>query len=192
LDQQQATKRFYGLVWPHLATVLRTARFLVGNAAEAEDIAQVTMMKAFKSIDSLQDATDTKAWLMTILRNTRIDHLRSGASSARNVSLGQLPIEPADSRPSTVHDADDWQNPTQLLQAFSDQQVIAALLQLPEDIRWTLLLVDVEQMDHKDAARILDVPVGTVKSRTHRGRAMLRQSLTPLAREMRLIRQEGN
>jgi len=192
LDQQQATKRFYSLVWPHLATVLRTAQFLTGNPAEAEDIAQVTMMKAFKSIDSLQDATDTKAWLMTILRNTRTDYLRSAASSARNVSLEQLPFEPEDSSTNAGLDPEDWQNPEQMLQAFSDQQVIDALLQLPEDIRWTLLLVDVERMDHKDAAKILDVPVGTVKSRTHRGRAMLRESLTPLAREIRLIRQESD
>ncbi|MGE5609237.1 MAG: sigma-70 family RNA polymerase sigma factor [Bacillota bacterium] len=191
MDQQQATKRFYSLVWPHLATVLRTAQFLTGNSAEAEDIAQVTMMKAFKSIDSLQDGTDTKAWLMTILRNTRIDHLRSTASSARNVSLEQLAVEPMDSSTDAGADAETWQNPEQVLQAFSDQQVIDALLELPEEIRWTLLLVDVEQMDHKDAAKILDVPVGTVKSRTHRGRAMLREFLLPVAREMRLVRQEG-
>lgn len=192
MDQQQATKRFYSLVWPHLATVLRAAQFLTANSAEAEDLAQVTMMKAFKSIDSLQDTTDTKAWLMTILRNTRIDHLRAAAPSARNVSLDQMPIEPVDSSPGAASDPQAWQNPAQVLQAFSDQQVIDALLELPEEIRWTLLLVDVQQMDHKDAATVLDVPVGTIKSRTHRGRAMLREALTPLAREMRLIRQEAS
>ena len=170
--------------------VLRTARFLTGNSAEAEDIAQVTMMKAFKSINSLQDATDTKAWLMTILRNTRIDFLRSARTSARNVSLEQLPVEPVDSRTNAGTDPEAWQNPEQVLQAFSDQKIIAALLQLPEEIRWTLLLVDVEQVDHRDAAKILDVPVGTIKSRSHRGREMLRESLLPLAKEMRLVREE--
>jgi RNA polymerase sigma-70 factor (ECF subfamily) len=65
--------------------------------------------------------------------------------------------------------------------------LIDALRQLPDEIRWTLLLVDVEGMDHADAARVLDVPVGTIKSRAHRGRTMLREALTPLAKELRMI-----
>lgn len=188
MDPDEATSRFYRQVWPHLATVLRTARFLVSNTAEAEDIAQETMMKAFKSLDSFRDGTDMKAWLMTILRNTRIDHLRAAASSARDVSLDQLPAEPPAPSQDASSDEPAWDNPEQVLQAFADQQIINALRQLPEEIRWTLLLVDVEALDHKDAAKILGVPVGTIKSRTHRGRAMLRQVLEPIAKEMRLIR----
>jgi RNA polymerase sigma-70 factor (ECF subfamily) len=65
--------------------------------------------------------------------------------------------------------------------------MIRALQRLPEEIRWTLLLVDVEGMDHADAAAVLGVPVGTVKSRAHRGRAMLREALLPMARDLRLI-----
>ena len=167
--------------------VLRTARILTGDAAEAEDLAQETMMKAFRSLASFGKGTDMKAWLMTILRNTWIDHLRSSAASAKNISLDHLPAEPPDTPDPGGGDEAAWQNPEQVLEAFSDQQVIDALRQLPEEIRWTLLLVDVEQMDHQDAAKVLDVPVGTIKSRTHRGRAMLWQALLPLDREMRLI-----
>ncbi len=130
------------------------------------------MIKAFKSLDSFRSGTDTKAWLMTILRNTRIDRLRSAAASKANVSLEQLAGEPeAPAQPHAGEAA--WENPGSVLEAFSDRQVIAALQQLPEEIRWTLLLVDVEQMDHRDAAVMLDVPIGTIKSRAHRGRAML-------------------
>jgi RNA polymerase sigma-70 factor (ECF subfamily) len=173
-----------------LATVLRTAQFLSGDTAEAEDLAQETMMKAFRHLDSFQDGTDMKAWLMAILRNTRIDRLRSAGPSANTLSLEELVAEPTDTLNGPGAPGDDaaWQNPEQVLQSFGDQQVIDALKQLPEDIRWTLMLVDVEGMDHKDAAKILDIPVGTVKSRTHRGRAMLRQVLLPVAKEMRLIR----
>ena len=191
LDPNETTRRFYDQVWPHLAAVLRAAQFLTGNTAEAEDIAQETMMKAFRSLQSFREGSDMKAWLMTILRNTRIDRLRSAASSAGNISLEQLPAEPADPSSGAGHEGPDesaWQNPEQVLQAFSDRQVIDALKQLPEEIRWTLMLVDVEQLDHKDAARILDIPVGTIKSRAHRGRAMLREALLPVAKEMRLIR----
>ena len=62
------------------------------------------------------------------------------------------------------------------------------MLKLPEEIRQTLLLVEVEGMEHVDAAEILEVPVGTIKSRAHRGRAMLRETLLPMAKELRLVR----
>lgn len=189
MDQQDATERFYRLVWPHRATVLRTAQFLTSHSAEAEDIAQETLLKAFKSLHRFREGTDMKAWLMTILRNTRIDRLRSAASSANNVSLDQLLAEPADAAGNGGEaGTGEWRNPEQVFQAFSDKQVIDALLTLPEDIRWTLLLVDVEQIDHTDAAEIMDIPVGTIKSRAHRGRAMLRDQLLPVAKEMRLVR----
>jgi RNA polymerase sigma-70 factor (ECF subfamily) len=77
--------------------------------------------------------------------------------------------------------------PERVLDEFSDRQVIDALQRLPEEIRLTLLLVDVEQLRHEDAADVLQVPVGTIKSRAHRGRAMLRAALLPLARELRLV-----
>ena len=75
-----------------------------------------------------------------------------------------------------------------LLEQFSDAEMIDALSRLPEEIRWTLLLVDVEGMDHKEAAGVLDVPVGTIKSRAHRGRMMLRDKLLPLARQARIVK----
>lgn len=188
MDPEDATRRFYAVVWPHAAQVLRSARHLVSNPAEADDIAQETMIKAFKAIDSFQEGTDVRAWLMTILRNTRIDHIRAGAASSRNVSLEQLGADPADDATDSSDDDPAWESPEELLESFSDQQVIDALRKLPEEIRWTLMLVDVEGMDHQDAASVLNVPVGTVKSRAFRGRAMLRKALLPLAKNMRLVR----
>lgn len=190
MNQDEATKRFYALVWPHSPTVLRAARYLVRNPAEADDIAQETMIKAFKSVGSFQDGTDMRAWLMMILQNTRIDHIRAGGSSAGNISFEQLGAEPANCYDDTDSDDDPaWDNPEELLEIFSDRCVIEALQQLPEEIRWTLLLVEVEQIDHEDAAKILGVPVGTVKSRAFRGRGMLRQALLPVAKELRLVRE---
>jgi RNA polymerase sigma-70 factor (ECF subfamily) len=190
LDSTEAKTRFDALVWPHAAMLLRTARFLLRDSAEADDVAQETLVKAFKALDTFQDGTDVKAWLMTILRNTRIDHLRNSGSRSDEVSLDNLPFEPASSEAggqSDDHPA--WDDPQELLQQFSDRHVIQALQQLPEEIRWTLLLVDVEGMDHADAAAVLGVPVGTVKSRAHRGRGMLRAALMPIARDLRLIRE---
>ena len=76
---------------------------------------------------------------------------------------------------------DRWAEPEDLMNRFEDEAVMEALRQLPEDIRWTLLLVDIEQMMQTDAAEILDVAVGTIKSRVHRGRGLLRDHLYQLA-----------
>lgn len=192
LDNAEATRRFYALVWPHRAAVLRTAQILTGNQAEADDLAQETLLKAFRGIDGFTRGTDTKAWLFTILRRARVDRLRSSAhETPAAVSLDSLQADPASDEPDSTGKLDvfhEWQgNPDDLLASFSDQQVIRALLALPEDMRLTLLLVDVEQVTLEDAAEILGLPVGTVKSRTHRARALLRQALLPAAREMRLV-----
>jgi RNA polymerase sigma-70 factor (ECF subfamily) len=185
LDNRQQ-QRFQDLVWPHAAVVLRVAQIMTGgDAAEADDLAQECLLKAYRGIDTLADGTDTKAWLMTILRHARIDRVRSAAARGRYVPLDDLGAD----EPTASNEA-EWRElssePEDILQEFSDRQVIRALQALPEEIRWTLLLTDVEGMDHKEAAEVLGVPVGTVKSRTHRGRRMLRQALLPLAKEMRL------
>ncbi len=187
MDSENARKKFYDLVWPHAPAILRTALILTHNQAEADDLAQETMLKAFKFIDSYQHGTNIKAWLLRILRNTRIDHLRSTAASRTNVSLDQLSFDPEDTSPMPVEGPADWHDPEAMLAGFSDQQVVDALRKLPAEIRWTLLLVDVEGLNHGDAAEILEVPVGTVKSRTHRGRTMLRVALLPVARDLGLL-----
>lgn len=181
MESEQAQRRFYELVWPQLPVLLRTAQILWGpNMAEAEDLAQETMLKAYRSIHQFQDGTDVRAWLLTILRNARIDRIRSTAAAARNVSLEGLAQDPP---ARALHERPDREavvaNPEIVLEQFTDQQVIEALNRLPEEMRWTLLLVDVEGLDDKEAAEVLRVPVGTIKSRAHRGRAMLREVLQP-------------
>jgi RNA polymerase sigma-70 factor (ECF subfamily) len=147
------------------------------------------MLKAFAGIDQFAEGTNVKAWLMTILRHARVDRIRAAVAAGTSVSLDAMDAEPADPHPDASAQA-EWTYPDQALSAFSDKQVIDALQRLPEDIRMTLLLVDVQEMDHHEAAAILDVPVGTIKSRTHRGRAMLREALRPIALEHRMIRDE--
>ena len=187
MDPKQATQRFYDLVWPHRAAVLRMAIFLTRNASDADDLAQETMLKAFKSIDKFQEG-NAKAWLMAILKNTRVDRLRAAGASIKNISLDELEFEPPD-RPHAegADDSSVWQNPQEILDTFSNEEVIDALERLPEAIRWTLLLVDVEGLDLKEAAEVLQVPVGTIKSRAHRGRLMLRDGLMPVARQRRIV-----
>jgi RNA polymerase sigma-70 factor (ECF subfamily) len=186
-NDQEAHRRFREVVWPHLPAVLRAALVLTaGNSAEAEDLAQETLLKAFRSLDCLTNDAGVRAWLLTILRNTRIDRLRAAKASARDVSLEEIGGEVE--APAEAVAATNVENPEAMLQEFSDRQVIEALAKLPEEIRWTLLLVDVNRMDHRDAAEVMAVPVGTVKSRAHRGRMMLRDVLLPVAKEQRIVR----
>jgi RNA polymerase sigma-70 factor (ECF subfamily) len=159
------------------------------NTADAEDLAQETLLRAFRGIETFHENTNARAWLLTILRNVRIDRLRTRAGSVHPVSLEELSSEPAGNTGTDDAGAESaWQHPQELLAAFSDENVIQALQKIAEELRWTLLLVDVEGMDQAEAAKILDVPVGTIKSRVHRGRALLRQALLPLARDLRLVR----
>lgn len=190
MDSDLAQRRFYEALWPYMPVVLRTALILTGGrTADAEDLAQETMLKAFRAVGQFARGTDARAWLLTILRHTRVDRIRATASAAGTVSLDDLPREPPGrAAPDELDRQVVAEDPQAVLGQFSDAQMIAALARLPEEIRWTLLLVDVEGMDHKEVAEVLDVPVGTIKSRAHRGRAMLRDELLPLARQAGIVK----
>jgi len=180
MNHEDTTRLFYLHVWPHRAMILRTASFLTRNRSESEDLAQETLVKAFRSISQFDPATNARGWLSSILRNTWIDRLRAQGRHGTVLSVDEAELDVADARlPETMVDAGD---PAELLEQFSDAEVIAALKELPEEIRWTLMLVDVECMDHAQAARILAVPEGTVKSRAHRGRRMLKERLAGAAK----------
>jgi RNA polymerase sigma-70 factor (ECF subfamily) len=177
-------QRFKRLAWPHLAGLLRTARYLTRHQQEAEDVVQETMLKAMKAIDSFQEGTDVKAWLMTILRRTFIDRLRASRSHQHEVRLDagdQVEFREETATPGELDDR--WDNPEKILDQFEDKEIVETLNTLPDEIRWTLLLVDVEQLDYAGAARVLEVPVGTIKSRAHRGRGMLRDRLFTKAQQ---------
>jgi RNA polymerase sigma-70 factor (ECF subfamily) len=182
-DQRE---QFQALVWPHAEAVLRAAHYLLSDPDEADDLGQETMVKAYRSLSRFRDG-NMRAWLMTILRNARIDQLRAAVLPTEEADL-----EVIESGPRSNSDREDtheriWTDPDELLDGVGDRQVIAALRGLPNEIRWTLLLVDVEQMDPVDAAAALNVPVGTIKSRAYRGRAMLRSALLPAAKHLRLV-----
>ena len=179
-EEQQ--KRFTQFVWPHMTTVLRTARYVATSEVDAEDLAQDTMIKAMRAIDSFRDGTDMKAWLTTILKRTYIDKLRADKRRIQPQRLDDVEPITDTTEPAGVFD-DDWPEPEKLLNQFEDEAVIEALKKLPEDIRWTLILLDVEQMDQASAAGVLEVPVGTVKSRAHYGRKMLRDLLYQMAQK---------
>jgi RNA polymerase sigma-70 factor (ECF subfamily) len=183
--------RFHALAWPHAETVLQAARYLTRDDSDAEDLAQETLLKAYRRIECLRDDARAKPWLKTILRNTHVDRAR--VSRRSELSLDELELDPP---AAECHGGNGCgsprcreavlENPEIIMQDFEDADVLGALRKLPKDIRWTLLLVDVEGLLEAEAAAALRIPVGTVKSRLHRGRNMLRGALHGVAVERRL------
>jgi RNA polymerase sigma-70 factor (ECF subfamily) len=167
---------FEEIALPNLNAVFRAAFALCGKARDAEDLAQDTFVKAFEHFESFKPGTNCKAWLLRILRNTWIDRLRRQQGRGQILPLEQdLVAEPA--RPDEII----WSNAEDLVENFSDEQIIKALKQLPDDQRLTLFLIDVEQLGQQEVAEITGVAVGTVKSRTSRARAALKEKLIAYA-----------
>jgi len=170
---------------PHLESVYRAASALCGRRQDAEELTQTTLVKAIERFDSFAEGTNCKAWLLRILRNTWFDELRHRKVVGPTVDAEKLQIaDPAHPEETA------WTNAEDLLENFSDAEVIRALGELPDEQRLTLYLVDVEELDHEAAADILGVAVGTVKSRASRARSALKGRLTARARELGFLERE--
>ncbi len=179
-------KAFERIAMPHLEAVYRAAVAMTGHSSDAEELTQTTFLKAMERFDSFKEGTHCKAWLLRILRNTWYDELRHRGTVGPTAQADALPLEAHD-EPEETH----WSNPEDLLQNFSDDQIIQALGELPEEQRLTLYLVEVESMSHEEAAEVLGVAVGTVKSRSSRAREALRGRLSAHARDLGYLGQRS-
>ena len=163
----------------YVDAVYRTAFALSGRQDKAEDLTQDTFAKALERFDSFQLGTSCKAWLLRILRNRWIDELRHMRVVGPQVAVNEALLPEPEHAEETV-----WTSAADILDNFSDEEVIRAMRQLPDEQRLTVFLVDVEQLPHGQVAEITDVAVGTVKSRSARARAALRQTLLAHARDL--------
>jgi RNA polymerase sigma-70 factor (ECF subfamily) len=157
--------------------VYRVARRLVSSREEAEDLVQETYARAFRSWRSFQHGTNLRAWLFRILTNLNIDR---GRREQRSPTLE--PMEEGDYYLyNRLEDAGVPQADEQIVERLSQDGVVEALASVPHDFRDVLVLVDIGDFSYKDAAQILDIPVGTVMSRLHRGRRVLKHELAEKA-----------
>jgi RNA polymerase sigma-70 factor (ECF subfamily) len=157
--------------------VYRVARRLVSSREEAEDLVQETYARAFRSWRSFQHGTNLRAWLFRILTNLNIDR---GRREQRSPTLE--PMEEGDYYLyNRLEDAGTPQADEQIVERLSQDGVVEALASVPHDFRDVLVLVDIGDFSYKDAAQILDIPVGTVMSRLHRGRRVLKHELAEKA-----------
>lgn len=178
------SRDFEEIALPFLDSVYRAALALCKRADQAEDLTQMTFLKAFERFDSFQRGTNCKAWLFQIMRNLWIDQLRHRKTVGQMVPMDEQLLPAASHEETTT-----WSDAHNLLENFSDEQVIRAMKRLPEEQRLTLYLTDVEQMSQQEVAEITGTAVGTVKSRTSRAREMLKNHLRTYAQEMGLAGQ---
>jgi RNA polymerase sigma-70 factor (ECF subfamily) len=155
--------------------VYRVARRLVGSREEADDLVQQTYERAFRSWRQYTPGTNLRAWLLRILTNLNIDRGRRQQRTPQTTSIDEAgdyflynkleatAPEPADEE--------------RVLQRLSQDSIVEALSDVPHDFRDVVVLVDIGEFSYADAAQILDIPIGTVMSRLHRGRRILKKSL---------------
>jgi RNA polymerase sigma-70 factor (ECF subfamily) len=154
--------------------VYRVARRLVGSREEAEDLMQETYARAFRSWQQYQPGTNLRAWLLRILTNLNIDR---GRRVQRTPDM--QPLEEGDYFLYNRLEESGGENPDEerVVERLSQDDIVGALSAVPHNFRDVVVLVDIGDFSYADAAQILDVPVGTVMSRLHRGRRILKREL---------------
>jgi RNA polymerase sigma-70 factor (ECF subfamily) len=160
----------------HLPSMMAVAMRLTRNGAESEDLVQDTFVKAMRARDQFEPGTNIRAWLLKILTNTFINRYRRG-------SLERSVIDGATAEPLQ----DGWigsasmnavRDPESLaLRPMLEAEIQAALDDVPEEFRLAVVLADVEELSYKEISDIMGCPIGTVMSRLHRGRRMLKSKL---------------
>ena len=156
-------ERFETEALPHLRALYGTAYRMTRNAHDAEDLVQETFLRAYRGFDRYEPGTNIRAWLFTILHRVRTDAFRRAGRSPQTVEM--------------VDDGPAVPAPQEAL-ASGAEDIERALAALPEVFRVAVVLRDVEDLSYDEIAGVLDVPIGTVMSRIHRGRALLRTALS--------------
>lgn len=166
----------------HLDALYRVALRLTGNAADAEDLVQETMLRAYRSWDRYTLGTNAKGWLLTILRHLFINEYRRKSRHPETVDVDT--IEPF----ALFQEVQEEDPQGAFFDKIVDDEVLRAVDQLPEAFREAVTLSDVEGLSYEEVAKVLDVPVGTVKSRLYRGRRLLQAKLYDYAVSMGYIK----
>jgi RNA polymerase sigma-70 factor (ECF subfamily) len=179
--------KFTELAMEYMPSLYTAALRMTRSPADAEDLVQDTYLKAYRAFETFQEGTNLKAWLYRILTNTYINSDRAKKRRPDETELDEVEdlylyrriggLEAA----LAGRSAED-----ELLERFTDTEVKEAIESLPENFRLAVLLADVEGFAYKEIAEILDIPIGTVMSRLHRGRKALQKRLYEFAVERNL------
>lgn len=185
-----SNKEFEREVLEHLPALLAVGSRLMRNGSEAEDLVQDSVLKAIRAREQFESGTNLKAWLLKILTNTFINRYRRGGLE-RSVLDGPDADPLADGwvSASTMESLRDPES--QALRPILEGEIAKALEELPTEFRLAVVLSDVEDLSYKEISDVMGCPIGTVMSRLHRGRRMLKSRLYEHARAMGIIGPEA-
>jgi RNA polymerase sigma-70 factor, ECF subfamily len=183
-DQAQ----FADVAMEHMGSLYTAALRMTRNPADAEDLVQETYLKAYRAFGTFQEGTNLKAWLYRILTNTFINTYRAKKRRPDETEIEDIEDLYLYRRLGGLAGATAGQSAEdELLEHFTETEVKEAIEALPENFRIAVLLADVEGFAYKEIAEILDIPIGTVMSRLHRGRKALQKRLYEFGRERGLV-----
>jgi RNA polymerase sigma-70 factor (ECF subfamily) len=165
---------------PHMDILYNYALRMTNSAQDADDLVQETYLKAYRFWGSYEEGTNIKAWLFRIMKNSYINRYRKETKEPDTVDYDEVQNFFTSVRDESV-DANDLQQ--SLYSNLLDDDVAAAIAELPDDFRTVVILCDIEGLTYEEIAEFVDCPLGTVRSRLHRGRRLLRARLAGYARK---------
>ena len=183
-EQEQFTADAMQYAPQLFSTALRMTR----NRSDAEDLVQETYIKGWRSFHTFQEGTNLRAWLFRIMTNTYINKYNAQKRKGTEVELDDVEELFLYKRLGSIDQSQlSSSAEDQMLELFTDDEVKSALEELPEDFRIPVLLSDVDGFSYKEISEMLEIPIGTVMSRLHRGRKAMQKMLYEYARDRGLI-----
>src|SRR5688500_15570812 len=185
LSKEEKDRRFEAELMPVIGPLYNFAFRLTLDEDDANDLVQETYLKAYRFFDYFEQGTNAKAWLFRILKNSFINEFRKKSKQPAKVDYSEIEgyynSEDVEGE-SGVATTTDMR--TESVQDLIGDEVASALNALPVDFRTVIILCDLEGFTYEEMAKILDIPIGTVRSRLHRARNLLKDKLSEYARKM--------
>jgi RNA polymerase sigma-70 factor (ECF subfamily) len=183
-----AKEKFTADAMQYAPQLFSTALRMTRNRSDAEDLVQETYIKGWRSFHTFQEGTNLRAWLFRIMTNAYINKYNAQKRKGTEVELDDVEELFLYKRLGSIDQSQlSSSAEDQMLELFTDVEVKSALEELPEDFRIPVLLSDVDGFSYKEIAEMLEIPIGTVMSRLHRGRKAMQKMLYEYARERGLI-----
>ena len=176
--KDRKAKIFTEEFFPQIEALNNFAYHLTYNQSDAEDLVQETFLKAYRFIDKYDEGTNAKAWLFRILKNAFINEYRKKSKAPQAVDIDQANLL-KDEDEKAYKGFNDLRE--EMFQNMMGDEITNAINTLQEDFRTVILLCDVEDFTYEEIATILEIPIGTVRSRLHRARNLLREKLRKYA-----------
>ena len=179
-DEKQKQKDFDEEIIPHMDALYNFALRLTTDPNDAEDLVQDTIVKAYRFFSSYEKGTNAKAWMFRILKNSFINNYRKTSKKPSQVDYDEVSSYYESIRAERTETSD---LESLMFREMMDDDLSEALTRLPEDFRTVVLLCDVDGYTYEEIANMLDVPIGTIRSRLHRGRNLLKTELIEYAKK---------